>query len=67
MRIAIMTYATACAFGNMYLIFLHESMYQSGTFCAFIASSHSGLSPLPFRTAYMIVNESLGSTPLFIR
>ena len=67
MRYAIMTYAAAWAFGNMYLIFLHDQMYQSGTSWAFISSSHSGFNPFPFRTLSMIVKESSLSSPLSIR
>ena len=57
------TYATAWAFGNMYLIFLQESMNQSGTLLSFISFSHSGFRPLPFRTLSMMVNESFGGRP----
>ena len=67
MRNAIITYATACAFGKRYLIFLHEPMYQSGTPAAFISSSAPSGSPLPFRTASMILNDRFSGIPQRIR
>ena len=42
-------------------------MYQSGTPCSRISSSAPSGSPLPFRTASMILKERLGSIPLEIR
>ena len=70
MRSAIVTYATACAFGNMYSIFRQAPMNQSGTFAACMASSISGFrSPplpaaaLPLRTNSMMVNAIFGGTP----
>ena len=41
----------------MYLIFLQDQIYQSGTPCFVISSSHSGFRPLPFRTLSMIVKD----------
>ena len=51
----------------MYLIFLHDQIYQSGTPTAFIASSISGYKPVPFRTLSIVVKERLGSMPMLIR
>ena len=62
-----MTYAAACAFGNIYFIFSHDQMYQSGTPCAVISFFHSSLSPLPLRTDSMMVNDSSLSKPIWIK
>ena len=51
----------------MYLIFLQDQIYQSGTPFSFMASSHSGFRPLPLRTLSMMVKERALSTPLLIR
>ncbi len=53
--------------GNMYLIFLHDQIYHSGTPCSVIAASHSGFKPLPLRTDSIIVKESPSSMPRLIR
>ncbi len=53
--------------GNIYLIFLQEPIYQSGTPCAFIASIHSSFKPLPLRTLSIMVKDRDGSTPCCIR
>ena len=45
----------AWAFGNMYLIFLQEPIYQSGTPFSVIAVIQSSFRPLPLRTLSMIV------------
>ena len=42
-------------------------MYQSGTLCSRISLSCSGVSPLPLRTASMILKECSGSTPQLMR
>ena len=43
-RKAIITYATACAFGNRYFTFLQDEIYHSGTLFSRIYSSSSGFS-----------------------
>ena len=64
---AIVTYATACAFGNMYLIRLQDSIYQSGTLFSIISASCSSVMLFPFLTRSMMVKESCFGTPLEIR
>ena len=64
---AIVTYAAACAFGNIYLIFLHESIYQSGTSFSRINVSCSSVNPFPLRTHSIILNDGFGGIPFFIR
>ena len=51
----------------MYLIFKHESKYQSGTSFAFIASIISSVSPLPLRTDSIVLKAIDGSSPAYIR
>src|ERR1035437_1218420 len=51
-------YATACALGNMYSIFLQDMIYHSGTLCFLMVSSHSFVSPLPLRTLSVMANET---------
>ena len=51
----------------MYLIFLQEEMYQSGTPASTISFSSSGVRPFPFRTISMILKASEDSTPYLIR
>ena len=63
MRTAINTYAAAWALGNIYLIFLHESIYHPGTLLLRISSSHSGGTPFPLRTDSIILNAKDGSKP----
>lgn len=48
-------------FGNMYLIFLQESIYHSGTFFARISASISSVKPLPLRTDSIILKANDGS------
>ena len=68
-----MTYAAACAFGNMYLICSHDQTYQSGTLCSAISFLNSGhslhfpLATVPLRTRSIIVKDSSLSIPLLIR
>ena len=51
----------------MYFIFLHESIYQSGTLNSLIISSCSGFNPFPLRTLSIILNDLSGGTPCFIK
>ena len=54
----------------MYLILKQLSMYQSGTSCAFISATMSGVScffALPLRVISMILNASDGSSPFWIK
>ncbi len=54
----------------MYLIFMQESLYQSGTPCSFMAAKCSSVSSffaLPFRTISMILNAIFGGRPLCMR
>ena len=71
---AFVTYAAAWAFGNMYFIFSHDFIYQSGTSCSFIngmySSFHFGSLPFatfPLRTASIILNDLSGGNPFLIK
>ena len=60
-------YAAACALGNIYLIFIQESIYHCGTLLSFIAcicSSVSSFVALPLRTISIILNAIFGGSPL---
>ena len=62
-RSADMTYAAACALGNMYFILRQELIYHSGTSCSSISFSKSSVRPLPLRTDSIILNADEGSSP----
>ena len=51
----------------MYLIFLHESIYHSGTLFSLIISSWSGFNPFPLRTLSIILKALSGGNPCFIK
>ncbi|EJW96116.1 hypothetical protein EVA_15777 [gut metagenome] len=51
----------------MYLIFLQDQIYHSGTLCSLMVASHSSRSPFPFRTLSIMVKARLLSTPILIR
>ena len=51
----------------MYLIFLQESIYHSGTSFSLMRASCSGVNPFPLRTLSIILKDGFGSKPFFIK